>query len=203
MVVSTILVGFFIAIISTSYALWTINLEKANKLSIVAGTLNYNLTSGSFNNNNQVTVMANNILNFQVELTSRNNIDSKYTIYYEGSIPSGAKVSYKSVNSLPSGEIGINGNKVIVDLVLENPTNIPFTIKIGVEGGLANKTLNLESSREPITNLFTLVNPTLTVSPSSIKLNAGDSYNILSGVSAKDMYGKDITSSIKTTGIYD
>ncbi|MEG1987362.1 MAG: DUF5011 domain-containing protein [Bacilli bacterium] len=202
-VIITILVGLFLAIISTSYALWTINLENSNKFNIIVGTLSYNLTSSSFNANNQITVQANNILNFQVELTSNNNIDSKYSIYYEGSIPSGAKVSYKSTNSLPSGEIGINGNKVTIDLVLENPSNTPFTVKVGVEGGFTNKELSLDNPKVVVTHLFNLVNPTLTVSPSSINLSAGDSYDILSGVSAKDMYGKDITSSIKTTGIYD
>ncbi|MEG1987371.1 MAG: hypothetical protein RR047_02785, partial [Bacilli bacterium] len=93
-VISTILVGLFIVLISTSYALWTVSIEKNNNLNIVAGVLNYELTSPELNGNKQVVVPANSEKLVNVTLKSLNAIDSDYSVYYQGSLPNGVTIMY-------------------------------------------------------------------------------------------------------------
>ena len=69
--------------------------------------------------------------------------------------------------------------------------------------GMASSSNDEDSEQEENTHVIDGVyqakNPTITINTSSVTINAGDNYTILTGVNAKDPYGKDITNKISYT----
>lgn len=192
-IVVTLLLGALLLLISYSYAFYTISYEKKNALTLTAGSISYTLTSGSMNERQEVTVGANSMLTFTVNLKSNNEIDSLYQLYYSGTLPSGVTISYKT--SVPDGVIEKGATEVIV-LAIENTNSSSKTITIGVQGGLLDKPLEQEANTTSIKGLYQAKKPTITLNTTTVTINAGDSYQVMTGVSAKDPYGKDITSKI-------
>lgn len=192
-IVVTLLLGALLLLISYSYAFYTISYEKKNALTLTAGSISYTLTSGSMNERQEVTVGANSMLTFTVNLKSNNEIDSLYQLYYSGTLPSGVTISYKT--SVPDGVIEKGATEVIV-LAIENTNSSSKTITIGVQGGLLDKPLEQEANTTSIKGLYQVKKPTITLNTTTVTINAGDSYQVMTGVSAKDPYGKDITSKI-------
>ena len=185
--------GALLLLISYSYAFYTISYEKKNALTLTAGSISYTLTSGSMNERQEVTVGANSMLTFTVNLKSNNEIDSLYQLYYSGTLPSGVTISYKT--SVPDGVIEKGATEVIV-LAIENTNSSSKIITIGVQGGLLDKPLEQEANTTSIKGLYQVKKPTITLNTTTVTINAGDSYQVMTGVSAKDPYGKDITSKI-------
>ena len=192
-VLLTLLFGLLILAISYSYAFFTVSLEKKDALTLTVGSLSYTLTSDSMNEKQEVTVKANSMLTFTVRLKSNNDINSLYQFYYSGTLPSGVSISYKT--SVPDGVIEKGATEVIV-LAIENKNNSSKTITIGVQGGLLNKPLEQEKNTTPIKGLYQVKKPTITINTTTVTINAGESYQVMTGVSAKDPYGKDITNKI-------
>ena len=192
-IVVTLLLGALLLLISYSYAFYTISYEKKNALTLTAGSISYTLTSGSMNERQEVTVGANSMLTFTVNLKSNNEIDSLYQLYYSGTLPSGVTISYKT--SVPDGVIEKGATEVIV-LAIENTNSSSKIITIGVQGGLLDKPLEQEANTTSIKGLYQVKKPTITLNTTTVTINAGDSYQVMTGVSAKDPYGKDITSKI-------
>ena len=192
-IVVTLLLGALLLLISYSYAFYTISYEKKNALTLTAGSISYTLTSGSMNERQEVIVGANSMLTFTVNLKSNNEIDSLYQLYYSGTLPSGVTISYKT--SVPDGVIEKGATEVIV-LAIENTNSSSKTITIGVQGGLLDKPLEQEANTTSIKGLYQAKKPTITLNTTTVTINAGDSYQVMTGVSAKDPYGKDITSKI-------
>lgn len=192
-IVVTLLLSALLLLISYSYAFYTISYEKKNALTLTAGSISYTLTSGSMNERQEVTVGANSMLTFTVNLKSNNEIDSLYQLYYSGTLPSGVTISYKT--SVPDGVIEKGATEVIV-LAIENTNSSSKTITIGVQGGLLDKPLEQEANTTSIKGLYQAKKPTITLNTTTVTINAGDSYQVMTGVSAKDPYGKDITSKI-------
>lgn len=188
-----LVIGICILGIGYSYALYTISVEKNNVITLTAGLISYTLTSESMNDQKEVTVGAHSMLTVTVNLKSDNEIDSVYQLYYSGTLPSGVTISYKT--SKPDGTIQKGANETIV-LAVENTTSSSQTIAIGVQGGLLGKPLVLEENVQAIDGIYQAKKPNITINTSSVTINAGDSYTILTGVSAKDPYGKDITGKI-------
>ena len=192
-IVVTLLLSALLLLISYSYAFYTISYEKKNALTLTAGSISYTLTSGSMNERQEVIVGANSMLTFTVNLKSNNEIDSLYQLYYSGTLPSGVTISYKT--SVPDGVIEKGATEVIV-LAIENTNSSSKTITIGVQGGLLDKPLEQEANTTSIKGLYQVKKPTITLNTTTVTINAGDSYQVMTGVSAKDPYGKDITSKI-------
>ena len=192
-IVVTLLLSALLLLISYSYAFYTISYEKKNALTLTAGSISYTLTSGSMNERQEVTVGANSMLTFTVNLKSNNEIDSLYQLYYSGTLPSGVTISYKT--SVPDGVIEKGATEVIV-LAIENTNSSSKIITIGVQGGLLDKPLEQEANTTSIKGLYQVKKPTITLNTTTVTINAGDSYQVMTGVSAKDPYGKDITSKI-------
>ena len=192
-IVVTLLLSALLLLISYSYAFYTISYEKKNALTLTAGSISYTLTSGSMNERQEVIVGANSMLTFTVNLKSNNEIDSLYQLYYSGTLPSGVTISYKT--SVPDGVIEKGATEVIV-LAIENTNSSSKTITIGVQGGLLDKPLEQEANTTSIKGLYQAKKPTITLNTTTVTINAGDSYQVMTGVSAKDPYGKDITSKI-------
>ncbi len=192
-IVVTLLLSALLLLISYSYAFYTIFYEKKNALTLTAGSISYTLTSGSMNERQEVIVGANSMLTFTVNLKSNNEIDSLYQLYYSGTLPSGVTISYKT--SVPDGVIEKGATEVIV-LAIENTNSSSKIITIGVQGGLLDKPLEQEANTTSIKGLYQVKKPTITLNTTTVTINAGDSYQVMTGVSAKDPYGKDITSKI-------
>ena len=192
-IVVTLLLSALLLLISYSYAFYTISYEKKNALTLTAGSISYTLTSGSMNERQEVIVGANSMLTFTVNLKSNNEIDSLYQLYYSGTLPSGVTISYKT--SVPDGVIEKGATEVIV-LAIENTNSSSKIITIGVQGGLLDKPLEQEANTTSIKGLYQAKKPTITLNTTTVTINAGDSYQVMTGVSAKDPYGKDITSKI-------
>lgn len=192
-IVVTLLLSALLLLISYSYAFYTISYEKKNALTLTAGSISYTLTSGSMNERQEVIVGANSMLTFTVNLKSNNEIDSLYQLYYSGTLPSGVTISYKT--SVPDGVIEKGATEVIV-LAIENTNSSSKIITIGVQGGLLDKPLEQEANTTSIKGLYQVKKPTITLNTTTVTINAGDSYQVMTGVSAKDPYGKDITSKI-------
>lgn len=196
-IVIAVVFAMILSIIGMSYAFFTVSKVKGDAINIIAGSLNYLLTSDSLNDS-QVTVGSNQAMFLDFTLTSQNSFESKYQVYYTGNLPSGAKVLYQG-NNTTMGNIGIVGNKMTMKIVIENPTSSSFTIMFGVKGGYTKNVLELENGQNAITTAYVAKAPTITVNPSTVTINAGTDYNLKTGVSAKDAYGKDLTSKITMT----
>ena len=132
-------IGYFYA----SYAFFNNTKEEHGKLNIVAGDLKYKLESDSLDNG-KIVIGASETKEFIVDLTSLNEIDSKYELYYRlDTDNSDINVAYSSstVDSV-SGTIEAKGKKTIT-VKIENNGNTSSTVYIGVVGGLVNKKLVL------------------------------------------------------------
>ena len=125
-----------------SYAFFTSKYEQRGKLNIVTGTLDYKIGSADLTNNS-ITLEANKSKQIEIEITSLNNIDSKYELYYQ-TTASNIVVGYGSSNDTPTGTILANGKKT-VKVVIKNKSNSPATIVFGVEGGFINNSLVLST----------------------------------------------------------
>lgn len=195
-IIITLLLGFVILGVSYSYAFFTILVEKKNVISLTAGSISYALTSESMNEQKEVIVGAHSMMTVTVNLKSDSEIDSVYQFYYSGTLPSGVMISYKTEK--PDGIIEKGATEVVV-LAIENTTSSSSTIAIGVQGGLIGKPMEQEENTHVIDGVYQAKNPTITINTSSVTINAGDNYTILTGVNAKDPYGKDITNKISYT----
>lgn len=193
-IIITLFFGLVILGISYSYALFTISVEKQNVIALTAGSISYTLTSESMNEQKEVSVGAHSMLTFTVNLESNNEIDSLYQLYYSGSIPNGVTISYKT--SVADGTIEKGAIEVIV-LVIENTSSSNQTVTIGVQGGLLGKPLILEENATAIQEVYQLKNPIITINNTEVIIDAGDHYSLMTGVSAKDAYGKDISGKIE------
>lgn len=137
-----------ISVMCFSYAFFTNKSEQHGKLNIVAGTLNYKIESSSLVNN-AITVAANQSATIEIKITSLNNIESKYQLYYISNNED-VEVGYGSNNDLPTGTISPALSKNI-QVTVDNKSTSSATVTFGVQGGFINNTLVLETGNS-ITN---------------------------------------------------
>ena len=130
--------------------------EYHGRLNIVAGQLKYKLESADLENNS-ITLEANTTKEIEVEITSLNNINSEYSLYYDNS---NVEIGYKEDSiDLPSGSIN-TGNKKKVRLIIKNKTNSSQTVTFGVKGvfsGTLSAGVNTENGKARITYLGDLI----------------------------------------------
>ena len=139
---SILILTVIVSITYFSYAFFTNRTEQRGKLNIVTGTLNYKINSSDLTNNS-ITLAAKKSKEIEIEITSLNEISSKYELYYQTTV-SNIVVGYGSNNDAPIGTINSNGKK-IVKVVIKNKSSSPVTITFGVEGGFINNTLVLST----------------------------------------------------------
>ena len=131
-----------------SYAFFTRQDIQNGKLNIVTGTLSYKITSSDLDSNNTLFLSANESKKIELTITSLNDINSKYELYYQTS--DNIVVNYKtSTTSLPSGTIN-GGQSIKVTVIAKNNANSTGTVKFGVAGGFINNNLSLESNQSKI-----------------------------------------------------
>lgn len=140
--------------ITYSYALFTISLEKKNVISVVAGELNYHLSSLQYQNDTTITIPANSPISVDFTIESQNRIDSLFQLYYEGSLPDGVELSYVLEKGSPNDSISITGSKKSITVVIWNNTLQSQTLTFGVQGGFTGQTIVLAENRNPVTQVY-------------------------------------------------
>ena len=160
-----------------SYAMFTVSKEKGNAISIVTGNLTYKLTVDNVESN-KLVVGAKEIKEFTVTLSNPNNREARFNFYYEGSLPDGVEVGYKTGEGLntPPNEVGSNltasgssGSSNIYKIRVKNDSSSSVTITLGVGVGLDYNDLSLPSNG----HLFEEIKLTGPVSD-VIKMNIGE-----------------------------
>ena len=132
-----ILITILVTTFYFSYAIFSNTKEEHGKLNIVAGTLNYKV-KGEDIYNNQIEVTKNTTRTITLAVTSLNEIDSKYELYYKIDSNKNVEVGYDSnTKDSVKGIIKKNASKEITVIIRNNSSN-KITVTFGVHGGLAN-----------------------------------------------------------------
>ena len=132
-----ILITVLVTTFYFSYAIFSNTKEEHGKLNIVAGTLNYKV-KGEDIYNNQIEVTKNTTRTITLTVTSLNEIDSKYELYYKIDSNKNVEVGYDSnTKDSVKGIIKKNASKEITVIIRNNSSN-KITVTFGVHGGLAN-----------------------------------------------------------------
>ena len=132
-----------VSIFYISYAVFTSNNEYSGKLNMVAGTLDYKIESIDLEDN-KITIAANQIKEIKINLSSLNNISSKYELYYTiNNTNDDLRVGYSNeTKDSILGTIEANSKKEIT-IVLRNEGDTDSIVEFGVIGGLVNNELIL------------------------------------------------------------
>ncbi len=148
-VISLLIIGGYF-----SYAMFTVNREKGNAISIVTGNLTYKLeVDGS--EGNTLTVSANSSKEFIVTLSNPNNRKARFNFYYLNDLPNNVEAGYIidcETNTLPES-VGVNletsgtaGSSNIYKIMVENNSSNDITIELGVNVGLDYNDLELPNN---------------------------------------------------------
>ena len=137
-----------------SYAMFTVNKEKNRAISIVTGTLEYELKVND-NKTNIITVPGNSNATYTINLNNINSRDARLNFYYIGDLPSGVDAGYivEEGTDTPPGEkgevfskAGSNGDKKVYKIKVVNSTGSSININLGVQIGLDYNDLSLPSN---------------------------------------------------------
>ena len=137
-----------------SYAMFTVNKEKNRAISIVTGTLEYELKVNN-NETNIITVPGNSNATYTINLNNINSRDARLNFYYIGDLPSGVDAGYiveegTDVPPIEKGEIfskaGSNGDKKVYKIKVVNSTSSSVNINLGVQIGLDYNDLSIPSN---------------------------------------------------------
>lgn len=124
-----------------SYAFFTNKLEEHGKLNLVVGNLDYKIESKELNDN-QITVAGNSIKEMIIRVTSLNDIDSKYELYYEIKEGNNVEVLYSGKKASINDQIKSEQTKEIL-VTIQNKDSSSATIEFKVEGGFPNNEIVL------------------------------------------------------------
>ena len=136
-----------------SYAMFTVNKEKNRAISIVTGTLEYELKVND-NATNTITVPGNSNATYTINLNNINSRDARLNFYYIGDLPSGVDAGYiveegTDIPPTEKGEVfskaGSNGDKKLYKIKVVNSTSSSININLGVQIGLDYNDLSLPS----------------------------------------------------------
>ncbi len=138
--ITSITVGSYI-----SYAMFTVTEEKNNAISIVTGSLYYQLTVEG-TNMTSMSVPANTTKTYTVVLTNNNNRTARFNFYYVGDLASNVEIGYLTSGDIPPAVEGINldanASQTYQIQVMNNSSNTT-TINLGVSVGLDYNDLSL------------------------------------------------------------
>ena len=111
-IISVILITLLLLTSYFSYAMFTVTKEKSNAISIVTGTLSYDLKVDNVSTESLV-VPANSIKEFIITLSNPNSRIARFNFYYIGDLSSEIELGYlEEANfNTPPEEPGINLEK--------------------------------------------------------------------------------------------
>ncbi len=127
-----------------SYAIFSNTKEEHGKLNIVAGTLNYKIESSELDSDS-ITLEANTSKEIKIKLTSLNEVNSKYELYYIlDKTNDKVSVGYsKDTKDNVLGTIEGSSSKMI-SVVIRNDSDTSSKVIFKVLGGLINNELALK-----------------------------------------------------------
>ncbi len=137
-----------------SYAMFTVSKEKSNAISIVTGTLSYDLSIDGASGN-ILSVNSGETKEFTVTLSNPNSRIARFNFYYVGALPDGVTAGYVTGDGLstPSVAIGINleadgsvGASNVYKIRVTNNSGSSATVTLGVQVGLDYNDLALPSN---------------------------------------------------------
>jgi len=135
-----------IIFLSNSYALFKKEITGRN-VELKVGELTYNLESEKLENN-QITLKPNSSEIFEVNLTSMNEIDSKYELYYKIISPEALENTvdggYLETSTNPSSGTIESTNSKTIQLVFNNTGSQEVIIEVGVRASLLPNEVTLE-----------------------------------------------------------
>ena len=131
-----------------SYGFFVNKSEQHGKLNIMVGNLNYRIVSDDLVNNS-ILVSSNMAKKITINVTSLNEVNSKYELYYTTNNSNIEVGYYYNTVNMPTGNINSSENRNIT-IVIRNNTNTSAQITFGVQGGLISNNLVLESGRRHI-----------------------------------------------------
>ena len=138
--ITSITIGSYI-----SYAMFTVTEEKNNAISIVTGSLYYQLTVEG-TNTTSMSVPASTTKTYTVVLTNNNNRTARFNFYYVGDLASNVEIGYLTSGDIPPAAEGINldanASQTYQIQVMNNSSNTT-TINLGVSVGLDYNDLSL------------------------------------------------------------
>ena len=153
-IISVILITLLLLTSYFSYAMFTVTKEKSNAISIVTGTLSYDLKVDNVSTESLV-VPANSIKEFIITLSNPNSRIARFNFYYIGDLSSEIELGYlEEANfNTPPEEPGINLEKQgtisssnTYKIKVRNTSDNEITIPLGVGVGLDYNDLNLPSN---------------------------------------------------------
>lgn len=147
MIILTLLVlgGYY------SYAMFTVTKEKSNAISIVTGTLSYDLKVDGVSTD-KLVIGPKEEKTFIITLSNPNNRIARFNFYYLDNLPSGVFAGYKILDNYntPPNDTGVNLEKVstisssqIYQIIVANHSTEEQTITLGVSVGLDYNDLTL------------------------------------------------------------
>ncbi len=143
--VGSIFVSMLVVISCVSYAMFTVTEEKNNAISIVTGSLYYQLTVDG-TNTTSVSVPANITKTYTVVLTNNNNRTARFNFYYVGDLASNVEIGYLTSGDIPPAAEGINldsNASQTYQIQVMNNSSSTTTINLGVSVGLDYNDLSL------------------------------------------------------------
>ena len=125
--------------------MFTVTEEKNNAISIVTGSLYYQLTVEG-TNMTSMSVPANTTKTYTVVLTNNNNRTARFNFYYVGDLASNVEIGYLTSGDIPPAAEGVNLDANVSQTyqiqVMNNSSNTT-TINLGVSVGLDYNDLSL------------------------------------------------------------
>ena len=174
-ILGTILISLLLLGSYFSYAMFTVTKEKSNAISIITGTLSYDLKVDDVSTD-KLVIGPKESKTFTVTLSNPNNRVARFNFYYLGDLPVGVNVGWleESGYDLLPEEIGINVAESDVNsykIIVSNATDSNFTLTLGVEVGLDYNDLTLPDNG----NLFIKINKILATTIVKNKSNSENS----------------------------
>lgn len=147
-----IIILIFVVLIffSTSFAIFK-KQQEVDTVTLKVGELEYTMEC-SLLNNNQIDLPPNSNVVLDLKITSKNEIDSKYQLYYQtnASVSENFVVGYLEESThLPFGTISKNG-EIVVKVLFKNRTSENIAVTLGLEAGFTHNELNLDSNKKAI-----------------------------------------------------
>ena len=150
-IISVILITLLLLASYYSYAMFTVSKERNNAISIVTGTLSYDLKVDGVSTD-KLVVGPNTSKTFTIALTNPNNRIARFNFYYLDNLPSGVFAGYKVLDdyNTPPVDTGVNLEKVSTicssqtyQIIVANHSDEEQIITLGVNVGLDYNDLTL------------------------------------------------------------
>lgn len=153
-----ILLTFIFTTGSFTYALFTTSNIRNNAVSIKTGSLNLSITSADLNENNEITVAANEEKQITLTISNPNTTSVKYNLYYSANNDlTDVKIGYTDAgDAAPTTDgdvlaaLNETGYTKKIRVSIQNNSTNAITFTFGVNVGLYNKALSFPEQKSAL-----------------------------------------------------